>query len=100
MVPYMVGIKPRDIVAIPSLKGPGDYIEDWEVDSVQYKQDDVVGVSISISGKRPYTGEESILDAGSLADVQSTVASLTTPAAWNRLYWIQGQDTSIKPLSS
>ena len=28
MVPYMVGIKPRDLIAIPSLKGPGSYIED------------------------------------------------------------------------
>jgi hypothetical protein len=100
MVPYMVGIKPRDVIAIPSLSGPGDYIEDWEVDTVQYKQDDVGGVTISITGKRPYTGEEAILDAGSLSAVQGTVAGLITPAAWNRMYWIQGSDTSVKPLSS
>ena len=99
MVPYMVGIKPRDLIAIPSLKGPGSYIEDWEVDTVQYQQDDVGGVSISITGQRPYTGEEAILDAGTLAEVKNTVKNLKTPAAWSKFYWLQGPEED-RPLSS
>ena len=31
MVPYMVGIKPRDIICVPSLAGPGSFIEDWGI---------------------------------------------------------------------
>ena len=90
MVPYMVGIKPRDLIAIPSLKGPGDYIEDWEVKDVQYKQNDVGGVSIAITGSRPYTGEEALLDGDTLSEVQGIVSSLLTPAQWNKFYWVQG----------
>ncbi len=99
MVPYMVGIKPRDLIAIPSLKGPGSYIEDWEVQSVNYKQDDVGGVSISINGKRPYTGEDPLLDADTLSEVKSVVSNLKTPAAWNKFYWNQGPEVD-RPLSS
>ena len=87
MVPYIVGIKPRDIIAIPSLAGPASYIEDWEVQSVQYKQDNVGGVSIAINGKRPYTGEDPMLDAASVAAVQSTVSGLITPDDWAKFYW-------------
>ena len=37
MVPVLVGIKPHDILYVPSLTG--DYIEDWIVQSVDYSQD-------------------------------------------------------------
>ena len=87
MVPYMVGIKPRDFIAIPSLKGPGAYIEDWEVKTVSYKQDTTGGVTISITGERPYTGEERFLDPETTSQVESTVAGLVTPAAWAKFYW-------------
>ena len=100
MVPYMVGIKPRDLIAIPSLAGPGSYIEDWEVKTVSYKQDDTGGVFISITGERPYTGEEPMLDGSTLGKVQAAVSSLTTPAAWNKFYWIQGPENDTLPLSS
>ena len=98
MVPYMVGIKPRDLIAIPSLKGPGDYIEDWEVTDVKYSMNNTGGVSISISGQRPYTGEQTLLDSASLESVKSTVKSLVTPAQWNKFYWIQGPDND-RPLA-
>ena len=90
MVPYMVGIKPRDILVVPSLAGPGGFVEDWEVDDVSYKQNDVGGVFISISGTRPFTGEEPFLDSGTLSEVQGICAGLTTPALWNQFYWVQG----------
>lgn len=51
MVPALVGIKPMDIMYIPSLKG--DYIEDWIVTGVEYQQTDG-GVDISIQGARQY----------------------------------------------
>ena len=92
MVPYMVGIKPRDILVVPSLKGPGSFVEDWEVTSVSYKQDTTGGVRLSISGKRTYTGEEPMVDQATISQVEQTCASLTTPAAWNKLYWIQGPE--------
>ena len=87
MVPYMVGIKPRDLIAIPSLKGPGDYIEDWEVKTVSYEQDTTGGVTIAITGERPYTGEEQLLDEATVSQVKSTVAGLVTPDAWAQFYW-------------
>ena len=49
LCPVLVGIKPNDIVYIPSLKG--DYIEDWIVDTVSYDQSDG-NVTLSVSAKR------------------------------------------------
>lgn len=89
MLPYIVGIKPRDILAIPSLKGPGDWIEDWEITKVQYSQSSKGSVDISISGRRVYTpGGAAMMDAATLAEVKATVATLRTPEKWNAFYWI------------
>jgi len=90
MTPYMVGIKPRDIIVVPSLKGPGDYLEDWEVTNVSYSQDEVGGVYIDLSGKRTFTGEEPMMDSATAEEVRGIVSQLTTPALWNKFYWIQG----------
>lgn len=93
MLPYIVGIKPRDILAIPSMKGPGDWIEDWEVTSVSYSQNSQGSVDISISGRRVYTpGGVAMMDAATLAEVKATVATLRTPEKWNKFYWIQGPE--------
>lgn len=54
MCPHLVGIKPGDIVYIPSLKENVPYIEDWIVESVNYQQSNG-GVDVSISGTRPFT---------------------------------------------
>ena len=51
LVPALVGIKPHDIIYIPSLKG--DFIEDWIVQSVDYNQNDGK-VNISIQATRVY----------------------------------------------
>jgi hypothetical protein len=51
LVPALVGIKPHDIIYIPSLKG--DFIEDWIVQSVDYNQNDGK-VDISIQATRVY----------------------------------------------
>ena len=90
MVPQVIGMKPNDVLAIPSIKGPGDYIEDYEITDVQYKMDDSGAVMMSISGKRPYIGNKNMLDEESLAAVRSRCKQLTTPDAWNAYYWRQG----------
>ena len=51
MCPLLTGIKPNDIVFIPSLKG--DFIEDWIVQDVGYNQSDG-NVSVSIKGTRVF----------------------------------------------
>jgi hypothetical protein len=55
MAPVLVGIKPGDIVYVPSLQtdAANTYIEDWIVTSVNYVQSDG-DISISISASRPY----------------------------------------------
>jgi hypothetical protein len=55
MAPVLVGIKPGDIVYVPSLQTDAaeTYIEDWIVTSVNYVQDDG-SISLSVSACRPY----------------------------------------------
>ena len=90
MLPYMVGLKPRDIVVIPSLRGPGISLEDWEVESTDYSQDGQGNINISVSGKREYSGDDPMLDLPSQAAVRARCSTLTTPEAWNKMYWVQG----------
>ena len=100
MLPRNIIVKPRDICIIPSLKGPGEFLEDWEITSVQYKMDDVGGVMLSISGERPFTGQESMITGTPVeAEIKSVCAGLTTPAAWQAYYWVQGVQPEL-PLSS
>ena len=94
-----MGIKPRDTICVPSLAGPGGFIEDWEVTDVSYRQTDVGGVYVSISGERPFTGEANFVDGATLAAVQGIVAPLTTPALWNQFYWVQGPAADYPPTS-
>ena len=51
MTPIVTGIKPHDIIYIPSFKG--EYIEDWIVNSVSYEQSDGE-IRVSIQATRPY----------------------------------------------
>lgn len=51
LVPALLGIKPIDILYIPSFKG--DYLEDWIVTGVDYQQTDG-GVEVSIQGARQF----------------------------------------------
>lgn len=93
MLPYIVGVKPRDIIAIPSLKGPGEFIEDWELTSVSYSQSSDGSIDISMSGRRVYTpGGVAMMDAATLAEVKAICATLRTPEKWSKFYWIQGPD--------
>ena len=92
MVPYLVGIKPRDFCVIPSLAGPGNYLEDWAITSVKYTQNSTGDIRVSISAQRPFTGDKNLLDGATVAAVKATVSTLTTPAKWNKFYWYEGAD--------
>lgn len=98
LLPQIVGMKPGDIGVIPSLSGPGDWLEDFEITQVDYKQNGTGWIDVSISGKRPYLGKENMLDGASVAMVKGIVASLQSPDAWNKYYWRQGPDLAW-PLS-
>ena len=98
MLPQIVGMKPGDIGVIPSLKGPGDFLEDFEITDVNYKMDGTGWVTVDIKGERPYLGKENMLDAAGVATVRGIVAGLQSPDAWNKFYWRQGPDLAW-PLS-
>lgn len=51
MCPALTGIKPHDIIFVPSLTGK--YMEDWVVESTGYEQDGGK-ISVSIQATRPY----------------------------------------------
>jgi hypothetical protein len=55
MSPVLVGIKPGDIVYVPSLQTEAEntYIEDWIVTSVSYVQNDGA-INVDVSASRPY----------------------------------------------
>lgn len=101
MVPYLVGIKPRDLIAIPSLKVADDpFIEDWVVQTVTYTQSDEGAVTVSVSGMRPYTGGENILDEDTLKTVKEQIKSLTTTTAWHSFYWNFAEPSNAASSSS
>jgi len=89
MLPGFMGIAPRDLILIPSIKGPGEYIEDWEVDSVDYSQDANGTITIGVRANRPYIGDNSIASPGTLAQARGIISSLQTPEDWAAFYWGQ-----------
>ncbi len=99
MTPYFVGLKPRDILVVPSLAGPGNFLEDWEITNVTYSQNETGGVYIDISGRRTFTGEEPMMDSATAKEITEIVSKLTTPALWNKFYFIQGPEVDY-PLAA
>ena len=89
MCPALTGIKPLDIVYIPSLKG--DFIEDWIVDSVGYDTNDG-RISLSISAKRSIGLGTPMVDAAAqeflkYAKTNNLVGPGATLDAWDRYAW-------------
>ena len=104
MMPVLVGIKPFDILYVPSLKG--DYIEDWIVESVSYDQNDG-NVTINVQAKRiqglgtpmdPKTAEV----FKKYATEQGLIGPNATLEAWEKYAWtLIGQNsTSTTPAAS
>ena len=86
MVPILVGIKPHDIIYIPSLTG--NYIEDWIVSSVNYGQTDG-GVSVGVTATRIY-GSGELMNNPQGQKFQDNVKNyLKTLEDWENYAWYQ-----------
>jgi hypothetical protein len=87
MAPVMVGIKPGDIVYVPSLQteAANTYIEDWIVTSVNYVQDDG-NISISISASRPY-GLGNLINEKAGKKWRDKAKTLKTLDEWANYAW-------------
>jgi hypothetical protein len=86
MVPYLVGVKPRDILVIPSLNADNPYFEDWIIESVTYEQGDA-GVEIGVGCKRPFPGEGVLLDKDTEEAVYEVLKMMKSTKDWHALYW-------------
>jgi hypothetical protein len=90
LCPLLVGIKPYDIVYIPSLTG--EYIEDWIVQSVSYDQNDG-DIEVSVQGTREY-GLGTPMDKKNAekflayAKEQGLVGANATLENWDRYAWV------------
>ena len=84
MVPLLVGIKPHDIVYVPSLSG--EFIEDWIVNDVSYNQTDG-GVTVGISATRVY-GNSELMNKEAGKKFQNIVKNnLKTLKDWDNYAW-------------
>jgi hypothetical protein len=83
MTPVLVGIKPNDIVYVPSLTG--EYIEDWIVQSVDYQQSDGA-VQISVSATRVF-GIGNLMNATGGKKFESLAKALKTLEDWDKYAW-------------
>ena len=87
MAPVLVGIKPGDIVYIPSLQTTKDnsYLEDWVVSSVSYSQSDG-SISVSVSASRPY-GLGTLMNEEAGKKWREKARTLKTLDDWGAYAW-------------
>ena len=90
VVPALMGVKPHDILYIPSFKG--DYIEDWIVQSVDYNQSDGK-VELGIQATRLYgvgtaMNEKQSQEFLKYAKSKNLVGSNWTLEAWDAYAWM------------
>ena len=83
MVPVLTGIKPNDIVYIPSFTGK--YIEDWIVQSVTYTQTDGA-VAINVNATRVY-GLTGLMQKKPGEYFQKKAAAFKTLEDWQKYAW-------------
>jgi hypothetical protein len=89
MCPQLVGIKPYDIVYVPSLTG--NFIEDWIVQSVDYSQNGG-NVSVGIQATRIYglgtpMNEEAANVFKTFAQTQGLIGENATLESWEKYAW-------------
>lgn len=106
LVPALVGVKPHDILYIPSLKG--DFIEDWIIQSVDYNQSDGK-VEVNIQASRVY-GQGSPMNplaADKFKDYATSnglIGKNATLSKWEEYAWIwplgQSPSAASNPQSS
>ena len=89
MCPLLVGIKPHDILYVPSLSG--EFIEDWVVQSVGYSaQNGSVGISVQASrviGLGTPMNEEAAKKFKESAIAQGLIGPNATLEAWEKYAW-------------
>jgi hypothetical protein len=97
LVPALVGIKPYDIIYIPSLnpQGPED-IEDWIVNTVDYNQTDG-GVDISVTASRTYGIPSTLMSPASGDKFLKKAQTLTTLEKWEEYAWVLSSSTPATP---
>lgn len=100
LVPALMGIKPHDILYIPSFKG--DYIEDWIVQSVDYNQSDGK-VEVGIQASRVYgigapMNEKQATKFLNFAKTNGLVGANWSLEAWDNYAW--GVETPISPVTT
>jgi len=83
LCPILVGLKPHDILYVPSLGG--DYIEDWIVQSVDYSQTDG-GVYLSVAATRIY-GNGNLMNEAAGKAFQAQAKKLRTLEDWQQYAW-------------
>jgi hypothetical protein len=98
LMPALMGIKPHDILYIPSFKGK--YIEDWIVQSVNYDQNDG-RVEIGIQATRVYgvgtpMNQKQADKFLEYARQKNLVGENWTLEAWDKYAWMV--DTSVPAL--
>jgi hypothetical protein len=90
LCPAFVGIKPNDILYVPSLKEGATYVEDWIVENIGYEQT-AGGVEVSIAATRVF-GKEGLMNPTAGAKFQEKAATLNQEGragleAWRAYAW-------------
>lgn len=83
MCPAVTGIKPQDVIYVPSLKGT--VIEDYKVTSVTYSEQGGV-ISVSVQGCRPY-GLNKPMYPKEAEKFLTKAKSLKTLTDWENFAW-------------
>lgn len=86
LTPVLVGIKPYDLVYVPSLTG--NDIEDWIVNAVDYDQTDG-GVNVSVTASRTYGVGGTLMNKESGAKFHDLAKKLKTLSDWEGYAWGQ-----------
>jgi hypothetical protein len=85
MCPALVGIKPQDIIYIPSLRVGDSVMEDYKVQSVSYAQDGAV-VGVSVQATRSPGLNKPMNEAAAKKFIQKA-DSLKTTEDWANFAW-------------
>ena len=102
--PAIMGIKPCDIVYVPSLKSGVPYIEDWIVETISYQQTNG-GIDISIGATRIFT-QEGLMNPAAGKKFKEKASSLNKEGragidAWQeyawKLPWSKGSNPTPAP---
>jgi hypothetical protein len=87
MCPALVGIKPQDVVFVPSLKTGDDLIEDYKVLAVSYSQQGGE-VAVNVEGARGY-GLNHPMSGAAASKWLAKSDTLKTLEDWQKYAWVE-----------